>query len=115
MALYGRQGRLVAKPGQRDALAAILLDDATGLAAMRGCQLYLVFAGEDEPDALLITEVWDSAEAHEASLGLPEVAAAIAKARPLLERAEGAALTLLGGAGLAVQAERAGAGRQAVV
>jgi quinol monooxygenase YgiN len=99
MALYARQGRLVAKPGQRDALAAILLDDAAGLSAMPGCRTYLVFATDAEPDALLITEVWESAAAHQASLSLPGVAAAIDKARPLLDRAEGAELELLGGAG----------------
>jgi quinol monooxygenase YgiN len=100
MGRYGRHGKLVAKPGQRDALAAILLGEEAALKAMPGCLLYLVFASEDEPDALLITEVWDSPEAHRASLELPAVASSIARARPLLERAEGGALTLLGGAGL---------------
>jgi quinol monooxygenase YgiN len=36
------------------------------------------------PDAIWITEVWDSRESHAASLRLPAVRAAIAKARPII-------------------------------
>lgn len=36
------------------------------------------------PDAIWITEVWDSPELHRASLALPSVQAAIAKARPMI-------------------------------
>jgi quinol monooxygenase YgiN len=100
MTLYARQGKLVAWPGQRDALAGIMLDDSAGLAAMPGCRLYLVLASKREPDALLVTELWDSAEAHQASLSLPGVADTIARARPLIERVEGEELILLGGTGL---------------
>jgi quinol monooxygenase YgiN len=53
------------------------------------------------PDALWVTEVWVSRDAHRASLQLPEVQAAIAKGRPLIagfdSRAE---TTVLGGIGL---------------
>jgi quinol monooxygenase YgiN len=97
---YARQGKLVASPGQRDALAAVMLDEKAGLAAMPGCQLYLVMASEREPDALLVTELWDSAEAHRASLSLPGVTETIARARPLLERVEGEELIFLGGTGV---------------
>jgi quinol monooxygenase YgiN len=37
-----------------------------------------------DPDALWITEVWDSDVSHSASLALPQVRAAIAKRRPLI-------------------------------
>ena len=36
------------------------------------------------PDALWITEVWDNRDNHMASLKLPAVQAAIAKARPII-------------------------------
>ena len=39
---------------------------------------------EDEPDTVFVAELWESAEAHRASLSLPSVQAAIAEARPLL-------------------------------
>jgi quinol monooxygenase YgiN len=99
MPLYARQGKLVARPGQRDALAAILLAQEAGLSTMPGCRLYLVFAADEEPDVLHVTELWDSAEAHRASLDLPGVRAAIERARPLLAGAEGAELRYLGGLG----------------
>lgn len=100
MALYCRQGKLIATPGQRDALAALLLEDETALSAMPGCRLYLVFVSAEEPDAVLVTEAWDSAEAHRASLQLPSVAAAIEKAMPLIAGGSGGEVTLLGGIGL---------------
>ena len=100
MTLYARQGKLVAWPGQRDALAAVMLDEKAALASMPGCRLYLILANEQEPDTLLVTELWDSAEAHQASLSLPSVAETIARARPLLERVEGEELIFLGGTGL---------------
>jgi quinol monooxygenase YgiN len=99
MALYARQGKLIAKQGQRDALAAILLADETGLASMPGCRVYLVMAGEQEPDVVYVTEVWDSKEAHRASLALPGVKAAIARATPLMAGGDGTELTYLGGLG----------------
>ena len=80
-AMYGLIGKMTATPGQRDALAEILL---RGIAAMPGCLSYIVAADPAEPDALWITEVWDSAASHQASLALPSVQAAIAAARPII-------------------------------
>ena len=97
--MYGLIGKMTATPGQRDALAAILLE---GTGAMPGCLSYVVATDPADPDALWITEVWDTAESHKASLALPGVKAAIAKGRPLIagfsNRVE---TTPLGGHGLA--------------
>ena len=79
--MYGLIGKMTAVPGQRDALAAILLE---GTGAMPGCLSYIIATDPADADALWITEVWDSAESHRASLGLPGVQAAIAKGRPLI-------------------------------
>jgi quinol monooxygenase YgiN len=79
--MYGLIGKMTATPGQRDALATILLE---GTGGMPGCLSYVVATDPTEPDALWITEVWDSAESHKASLALPGVQAAIAKGRPLI-------------------------------
>ena len=79
--MYGLIGKMKAAPGQRDALIAILLD---GVSGMPGCQSYVVAKVADDPDAIWITEVWDSAESHKASLQLPSVKDAIAKGRPLI-------------------------------
>jgi quinol monooxygenase YgiN len=79
--MHGLIGKMKATPGQRDALAAILLD---GTADMPGCLSYIIATDPTDADALWITEVWDSAESHQASLKLPGVQAAIAKGRPLI-------------------------------
>ena len=78
---YGMIGKITAKPGQRDALAALL---AGGTDAMPGCLGYIVAEDLADADALWVTEVWESKAAHEASLSLPAVRDAIAKGRPLI-------------------------------
>jgi quinol monooxygenase YgiN len=80
-AMYGLIGKMMAVPGQRDTLAAILLD---GLRDMPGCLSYIVATDQSDDDALWITEVWDTQASHQASLKLPSVQAAIAKGRPLI-------------------------------
>lgn len=96
--MYGLIGKITATGGQRDALAAILLDATQ---AMPGCLSYVVASDTSEPDAIWVTEVWDDKASHVASLALPAVQAAIAKARPLIagfsHRVE---TTPLGGFGL---------------
>lgn len=79
--MFGLIGSLRAAPGQRDALIAILLD---GVAGMPGCLSYIVARDVGDDDLLWITEVWDAEASHQASLSLPQVQAAIAKARPIL-------------------------------
>ena len=97
--MYGLIGKMTAETGQRDALAAILLD-ATG--AMPGCVSYVIAADPADPDALWITEVWDNAASHKASLGLAAVQAAIARAKPLIAGFSDRVETIpLGGHGLA--------------
>ena len=79
--MYGLIGKMSATAGNRDALASILL---SGTGAMPGCLSYIIANDPADPDALWITEVWDSQESHRASLQLPSVQEAIAKGRPLI-------------------------------
>lgn len=100
--MYGLIGKVSAVAGQRDALAAILLE---GTDAMPGCLSYVVATDPADPDALWITEVWDSAESHRGSLALPGVKAAIAKGRPLIAGFSNRVETVpIGGHGLGGQA-----------
>ena len=78
--MYGLIGKINATPGQREALAAILLQSGD---AMPGCLSYIVAADPADANALWVTEVWDSQASHQASLSLPAVQAAIAKGRPM--------------------------------
>lgn len=79
--MVGLIGKMTAVPGQRDALAEILVSAS---AEMPGCLSYVVARDAADPDALWVTEVWESAEHHRASLQLPAVQAAIAEGRPLI-------------------------------
>ena len=98
--MYGLQGKLIAKPGQRAALIALLLEN-TGGEGMPGCRLYVVSEIAEEPDAIAVFEVWDDKAAHDASLQLERVRATIAKARPLIAGMGGSTdLRPVGGQGL---------------
>lgn len=79
--MYGLIGKMKTVPAQRDALISILIE---GVSGMPGCLSYIVAQDASDPDAIWITEVWDSATSHQASLSLPSVQAAIAKGRPLI-------------------------------
>jgi quinol monooxygenase YgiN len=96
--MYGLIGKIVAAEGRRDELARILLD---GISGMPGCLSYVVAEDTEDPDALWITEVWESAERHRASLSLPSVQEAIREGRPLIsEFGEQRETRPLGGYGL---------------
>ncbi len=96
--MHGMIGRITAIPGQRAMLAELLI---AGSGDMPGCLSYVVAEDMANPDALLVSEAWDSKESHAASLKLPAVQAAIAKARPLIAGFETIAETRpIGGTGL---------------
>jgi quinol monooxygenase YgiN len=79
--MYGLIGQMLAASGKRDDLLAIL-GESTG--DMPGCLSYVIAKDPANADALWITEVWTDKDAHAASLKLPAVQAAIAKARPII-------------------------------
>lgn len=78
---YGLIGQMLAQPGQRAVLAAIL---AEGTDAMPGNIAYLIGEDSANADALWIVELWTDKDAHAASLALPPVRAAIKRGRPLI-------------------------------
>lgn len=80
---FANVGTLGAVPGRRDALVAHLVSRSESLTPA-GCLLYEVGVNDEQPDTVFVVELWTSAEAHRASLDLPEVQASIAAARPLL-------------------------------
>jgi len=79
--MFGLIGKMTCVPGQRDAFIAILLASTE---AMPGCLSYVIARDTKDPDALWISEVWDSKESHAASLQLPAVRDAIKRGRPLI-------------------------------
>lgn len=98
--MYGLIGKMLAVPGQRDALMAILLED---VGELPGCRSFVVAADPADDNALWITEVWDSEESHKASLALPAVRESIERAMPIIAGfAEQFVTRPVGGIGLLV-------------
>jgi quinol monooxygenase YgiN len=83
--MYGLIGKFRAKPGKRDALVAAMLDDDTSIP---GCISFVVAHDPSDPDAVWITEVWDSQASHKASLQMPSVKASIERAIPMIAKFE---------------------------
>lgn len=79
--MYGLIGKMRTQQGARDELIGILAASTT---AMPGCLSYVIARDPADKDAIWITEVWIDAASHKNSLQLPEVQAAIARARPLI-------------------------------
>lgn len=96
--MYGLIGKIVAVEGERDSLAEVLIE---GVSGMPGCLSYVVARDAEDPNALWVTEVWDSEASHESSLSLPSVQEAIRKGRPMIASfGERYVTTPLGGQGL---------------
>ena len=96
--MYGLIGKMLAVPGQRDALMAMMLED---VGELPGCRSFVVAADVADENALWITEVWDSEESHKASLAIPAVRESIERAMPLIAGFGEQILTRpLGGIGL---------------
>jgi quinol monooxygenase YgiN len=79
--MYGLIEKLKALLGQRDVLIAILLE---GIGEMPGCLSNIIAHDPADPNAIWITEVWDSQESYKASLSLPAVQRAISRGKPLI-------------------------------
>ncbi len=80
--MYGLIGKMRAARGQRDAVMDVLLA-STG--ALPGCLSYIIASDPADADAIWVTEVWtDQPKATRPRCSLPEVQAAIAKARPII-------------------------------
>ncbi|RYD98258.1 MAG: antibiotic biosynthesis monooxygenase [Sphingobacteriales bacterium] len=82
--MYLLQGKLLAKAGAKDQLAAILLQAAALMAQATGCKLYAVATDTEDSDAVHITEIWASQSDHDASLNVAGVRELIQQAMPLL-------------------------------
>ena len=79
--MYGLIGKIVSVDGKREELIRILVD---GVSGMPGCLSYVVARDALDANSLWVTEVWESQDAHQASLSLPSVQKAIAQGRPLI-------------------------------
>lgn len=88
--MYGIIGKITVVPGKRDEMIAILKESA---ASMPGCFTYVVAKDPADEKTIWVTEVWDSAVNHDASLSLPPVKSAVSSAKPLIVNFERIAVT----------------------
>lgn len=103
MSKFGMYAKFTAHPGQRGALAEILLESAEAAGDLKECELYLVNLADDDADILWVTEVWSNPEAHAASLQLDATKAAIRRAMPLIAGVESTTIRPVGGKGLSFE------------
>lgn len=81
---YALMGSIIANPGERDTLAAILLEAAVHVGRVPGCLQYIISINPEDAQAVYVNELWRSADDHRASLGDAETQTLIARARPLI-------------------------------
>jgi quinol monooxygenase YgiN len=97
MGEFGSYGKFTTHPGQRDSLVALLLEAASSMQSVPGCELYLVNTSPTESETVWVTEVWSSEQAHDASLTLESARALIQRAMPLIAGIESIKLRPTGG------------------
>ncbi|MCQ6561809.1 putative quinol monooxygenase [Paenibacillus mendelii] len=100
MSKYTMFGQLKAQPGKRDELAKMMLESSETLQGMEGCIFYILNESVNEPDVLWIMELWESAEAHAASLKDEKVRAVIEQCKPLIAGVSAVPVRPIGGKGL---------------
>lgn len=101
MSKFAMFGKLVAHPGQRDALVNVLVEAASTLGRLPECEQYMVSVVEDEPDAKWVTELWADEHAHARSLQSDAVRALVQRGMPLIaEMPQQERLRPVGGKGL---------------
>lgn len=99
--MHGLIAQIVTVEGRRSELASILI----GIGPMEGCLSYVVAEDSSREDALWVTELWESEEAHAASLQRPRARDAIERGMPLIVGFEQRIATVpVGGMGLGERA-----------
>ena len=88
--MYGLIVKITIVPGKREEMILILKESAAG---MPGCLSYVVAKDVADENVIWVTEVWDIAASHDASLSLPQVKNAIPQAKPLVANFERIAAT----------------------
>ncbi len=95
---YGVIGHVHAKPGQREALLSVLLDDVK---LAPGNLSWVVALDPRDPDSFWLTEIWESKRHHDDNFKSPDFQAVVTRIKPLLDRMEPRYETVpLGGNGL---------------
>jgi len=99
--MIGFYAKFTTAAENRDALIALLSQAAASMSAIPECRIYIVNRDASDASVTWVTEIWDNAEAHQASLKNDSAKALIAKAMPLLsEMPKQTRLDPIGGKGI---------------
>lgn len=98
--MYLIHGKLNAKPTHADELASILLEASKLVSTAKGCKLYVIGKDQSDPNAVYVTEIWESKEDHDNSLNVEGVRELIMKAMPILDGLPTKGKEIFGGAGI---------------
>ncbi len=88
--MYGLIAKLTAVPNKREELIKI---PEEGTKNMPGCRSYILAKDAADENVVWVTEIWDRAESHDASLSLATVKDSVARAKPLIAGFEKVAVT----------------------
>lgn len=99
MSRVARPGKAVARPGNGEELARLLLEAARELDHDPGCELYLINHQADDPDLIWVTELWRSQADLDASIERIRGSDRVAASMALVESWEMVELEPLGGKG----------------
>lgn len=88
--MYGLIAKITTVAGKREEFIGALTKSAD---KMPGCFSYVLAKDSADENVLWVTEVWDSANSHDASFTLPAVKDAVVRARSLVENFEKVAVT----------------------
>ena len=79
-----RIGEVQAKPESIEELRDFLISIMPGIKSSEGCESVQLYQSQDDPSKVMLIEVWDSVESHQASVkSIPPEK--LGEIRPLLE------------------------------
>ena len=81
---YSVNGSLTAMEGKRDELLGYLLKAAEEMEQVPDCYCYIVGVDPEDQNKVYVFEVWESAQAHLASLELEVFKELIRQAKPII-------------------------------
>ena len=85
MSYYAQIGSFTTEPKDRQALIDILTQAIKIIETLEGCQQYILYKDSENDELTWVSEIWESKEAHAASLTREDVRALIGQAVPLLK------------------------------
>lgn len=89
--MFGQINKITVVSGKREKVLQLVM---SGSDKMPGCRSYIAAKDAEHHDVIWVTEVWDSADFHTASMSIPDVKASVVRAMPMIACFETVATTI---------------------